>query len=124
MYFKFSNSNPFVDFARHLHRVATAACDEAQRIQLYRDLHRVAAPRLLENERFLNASPAFAARCEHWNQRTVESIKPMTNVRNPWLRLKREFEEAINVESETHRLVQCALAWFSVDAHKEDWIVK
>ena len=123
MYFKFSNANPFRDFVRHAHRIATATVEEAERHQLYRDLYRVANTRLVETERFLNASPAFAARCEHWNQRDVESIKPMRNVRNPWLRFKREFEVAINQPAtESHRQISVALSWFDYNMYKEDWI--
>jgi hypothetical protein len=124
MYFKFSSVNPFREFVRYAHRVATADATEDQRHKLYQDLWRVASTRLSETERLLNASPAFAERCAHWNQRDVASIRPMRNVRNPWLLFKREFESAVNKDSATtHREITIALAWLDYNMYKDDWIV-
>jgi hypothetical protein len=122
MYFKFSN-NPFRDFVYYAHRIATTSASSEEQLQLYRDLWRVAAPRLSETERLLNASPAFAQRCAHWNQRDVASIKPMRNESNPWLRFKREFEHALSQDMDCVNIkIQTALAWFERCEHRDDWI--
>jgi hypothetical protein len=96
MFFKFTNRNPFRDLLRNARRVATSELSEADKIQAYRDLHRLLSPRLLENERFLNAQPSFSKRAEHWNQRDITSIRPVRNERNPWLRFKRDFESVVD----------------------------
>jgi hypothetical protein len=124
MYFKFSNNNPFRDFVRYAHRIATQNVSKEEQLQLYRDLWRIAAPRLSETERLLNASPAFAQRCVHWNQRDITSIKPMRNESNPWLRFKREFELSLSQEIDCVTIkIQTALAWFERCEHRDDWIV-
>lgn len=124
MYFKFSKTNPYRDFVAYAHRIATARVDDASRNKLYNDLYRIASPRLLENERLLNSSPAFAQRCVHWNQRDLESIKPVRNESNPWLRFKREFEQAVQGdELLMNKTIQIALAWFAHNSYTEDWIV-
>lgn len=123
MYFKFSKTNPYREFVAYAHQIAVMQVDEDSRSKLYRDLYRIAAPKLMENERLLNSSPAFAQRCAHWNQREVESIKPVRNEANPWLRFKREFEKATQSDiNSMHKLVQTALAWFYYNPYKEDWI--
>ena len=122
MFFKFTNRNPFRDLLRNARRVATADLSDSDRLQAYRDLHRLISPRLLENERFLNSQAAFSKRAEHWNQRDITSIRPVNNSRNPWLRFKREFETAVSNEAVALRAIGVALAWFYADPHIDDWI--
>lgn len=122
MFFKFTNRNPFRDLLRNARRVATSELSDEDKIQAYRDLHRLISPRLLENERFLNSQTAFSKRAEHWNQRNVNSIKPVRNERNPWLRFKREFEQAISDDAVALRAISTGLAWFYNEQHADDWI--
>ena len=122
MFFKFTNRNPFRDLLRNARRVATSDLNDSDKIAAYRDLYRLLSPRLLENERFLNSQPAFSKRSEHWNQRDITSIRPVQNERNPWLRFKREFEQAVANDTIALRAISVALAWFYNELHAEDWI--
>jgi hypothetical protein len=122
MFFKFTNRNPFRDLLRNARRVATSELSDTDKIAAYRDLHRLIYPRLIENERFLNSQPAFSKRAEHWNQNTVSSIRPVRNERNPWLRFKLEFEQAITDETLALRAISTALAWFYNEQYADDWI--
>lgn len=117
------SKNPYRDFIYHVRRIHRAKLSESERAVEYHNLYRVIRKRLLENETLLNTSPAFAARCEHWNQRDVSSIKPVKSERNPWLSFKREFEQALNANYlDVGTRVSIALAWFSVHPYVEDWI--
>ena len=122
MFFKFTNRNPFRDLLRNARRVATSELNDSDKIAAYRDLYRLISPRLLENERFLNSQPAFSKRSEHWNQRDVPSIRPVRNERNPWLRFKLEFEQALPNDEIALRAISVALAWFYNEQHADDWI--
>jgi len=122
MFFKFANRNPFRDLLRNARRVATSELSDEDRLQAYRDLHRLISPRLIENERFLNSQPAFSKRAEHWNQREMGSIRPVRNERNPWLRFKREFEQALKDDTVALRAISVGLAWFYNEQHVDDWI--
>jgi hypothetical protein len=122
MFFKFTNRNPFRDLLRNARRVATSELTDSDKIAAYRDLHRLISPRLLENERFLNSQPAFSKRSEHWNQRDITSIRPVQNERNPWLRFKREFEQAVANDTIALRAISVALAWFYNENNNDDWI--
>ena len=79
-------------------------------------------PRLGEMTHLLNAEVAYAQRITHWNERDVAVLKPVTNARNPWLRFKREFVDAIDARNAS-RAVEVALAWFYQHPHRDDWIV-
>jgi hypothetical protein len=80
-------------------------------------------PKLHENELTLCTSPAFSKRCEHWNQRDVGSIKPVTSLRNPWLLFKREFEQALQQPQELQAtLMSKAIMWFYNRDHRDDWL--
>jgi hypothetical protein len=122
MFFKFTNRNPFRDLLRNARRVATSELSDHDKIQAYRDLHRLISPRLLENERFLNSQPSFSKRAEHWNQRDITSIRPVRNERNPWLRFKREFESVVDNDTTALRAISIALAWFYNENNNDDWI--
>ena len=123
MFFKFTNRNPFRDLVRNARRVATASIDDAEKVKAYNDLYRLISSRLSETERYLNSQTAFCKRAEHWNQRDVASIRAVTNLRNPWLSFKREFEQALKLEP--HAMLEStsrSLAWFYSGAHNDDWI--
>ena len=122
MFFKFTNRNSFCDLLRNARRVATADMSDVDKLQAYRDLHRLIHPRLLENERFLNAQPAFSKRCEHWNQRDVSSIRAVRNQRNPWLRFKQEFDQALTSPDSALRAISVSLGWFYNETYNDDWI--
>jgi hypothetical protein len=122
MFFKFTNRNPFRDLLRNARRVATSELNDSDKLQAYRDLHRLISPRLIENERFLNSQTAFSKRAEHWNQRDLHSISPVRNERNPWLRFKREFEQGLTDDTIALRAISTALAWFYNEPFLDDWI--
>lgn len=120
MFFKLTNRNPFRDLVRNARRIHQADMDDAQRIVEYVELHRLIASRLSETERYLNSQTAFCKRAEHWNARDISSIRAVTNLRNPWLCFKREFEQAVASSDAT--AVSRALAWFSVNPNIDDWV--
>jgi hypothetical protein len=123
MFFKLTNRNAYRDFVRNARRIALSSDSYQTKFDAYRQLYTLLAPRMVENERLLNSSPAFAQRCEHWNQRDVQSIRPVTNTRNPWLQFKREFEEAIkNGAYYGTDSISRSLGWFYNDMHRDDWI--
>lgn len=122
MFFKFTNRNPFRDLLRNARRVATASVSAEDKLHAYTELHRLIAPRLLENERYLNAQTAFCKRAEHWNQRDIASIRVVRNERNPWLRFKRQFETALANPETALRAIETELAWFSQETNIDDWI--
>jgi len=122
MFFKFTNRNPYRDLLRNARRVAVAEVSDDEKIAAYSELHRLIYPRLLENERYLNSQTAFSKRVEHWNQRDIAAIRPVRNERNPWLRFKREFEQALQNESTALRAISVALAWFYNETTNDDWI--
>lgn len=127
MFFKLTKSNPYRDFIRNARRIALSSASTQTKIQDYAQLYELLNPRMFENERLLNASPAFASRCEHWNQRDVSSIRPVRTVRNPWLAFKREFETALERSSTEGSASTCdaisrSLGWFYACDHRDDWI--
>lgn len=122
MFFKFTSRNPFRDLLRNARRIATAEMTDVDKLQAYNDLYRLMQPKLAENDRFLNAQTAFSKRCEHWNQRDISSIRPVKNMKNPWLRFKREFEQALTTPDVALRAISVSLAWFYHEAHNDDWI--
>lgn len=123
MFFKLSNINPYRDLVKYATKVAQLDTTDALRAKEYRTLYRLLKDRLKENEQYLNSSPAFSRRCEHWNSLDVSSIKPVSNLKNPWLSFKREFEKAINAsDSEVGILVSKEIAWFTASGYKEDWL--
>lgn len=123
MFFKLTNRNAYRDFVRNARRIATSNTSYQQKFQDYAELYKLLSPRLLENDRLLNSSPAFSQRCEHWNQRVMSSIRPVTNMRNPWLAFKREFEQALN-DGSYHGTdsISRSLGWFYATEHRDDWI--
>jgi hypothetical protein len=126
MSFKFTARNPYRDLLRNVRKIVVNNSSATEKYNQLKQLYSQLKPKLLENERYLNSQAAFAQRCVHWNQTDVTSIKPVSNLKNPWLRFKREFEQALHAEQSNEQklvYITTALAWFYVDDNKEDWIV-
>ena len=126
MRFKMTSKNPFRNFVTNLRRITISDLSETEKNTLYHDLWNELSSKLLENERYLNYSPAFSSRCEHWNylENNVDSIKPVSNLKNPYLRIKHEFVHAItNTSNELLvRAVSKSLMWFYITPHRDDWV--
>lgn len=120
MFFKLTSRNPFRDLVRNARRVALASLDDTEKLKAYSELHRLLSPRLSETERYLNSQTAFCKRAEHWNARDIASIRAVTNLRNPWLAFKREFEDAVSSSDVTS--VSRSLGWFYSNSNIDDWI--
>ena len=97
MRFKMASRNPFRDFVRNLRRISISDYTDEEKHNLFYELWNNLSPKLSETELYLNSSPAYSSRCEHWNYRelNIQSIVPVSNLKNPYLRLKREFETTI-----------------------------
>ena len=122
MYFKLTSKNGYRDLVRNARRISISQLSDSEKREAYQELYEVLKPRLGEMTHLLNAEAAYAQRITHWNQRDVAVLKPVTNVRNPWLRFKREFVDAIDARNAS-RAVEVALAWFYQHPHRDDWIV-
>ena len=120
MFFKLSSRNPFRDLLRNAKRVALMSLSDTDKMQAYAELQKLLSPRLSETERFLNNQTAFCKRAEHWNARDVYSIRAVTNLKNPWLAFKREFEQAI--KDKNPKAIETSLAWFYNNPHIDDWV--
>lgn len=119
MFFKLTK-NAFRDLLLNSKKIATMDLKEEEKLQNYNELYKLLKSKLVENERNLNSQTAFSKRAEHWNQRDLSSIRPVTNMKNPWLRFKREFEHALSLENTL--AISVSLAWILVDPYLEDWI--
>ena len=122
MYFKLVSKNGYRDLVRNARRISISELSDSEKREAYQELYEVLKPRLGEMTHLLNAEAAYAQRITHWNERDVAVLKPVTNVRNPWLRFKREFVDAIDARNAS-RAVEVALAWFYQHPHRDDWIV-
>ena len=123
MFFKLTSRNAYRDLVRNSRRICIADMSDQEKSAAFQELWQLLQGKLDETERSLNSQPAYAQRCEHWNQRDVRSIKPVKNEKNPWLRFKREFVDAMSQDVEFHaKRVSTALAWFYADPWKDDWI--
>ena len=122
MYFKLVSKNGYRDLVRNARRISISQLSDSEKREAYQELYEVLKPRLGEMTHLLNAEAAYAQRITHWNQRDVAVLKPVTNVRNPWLRFKREFVDAMDARNAS-RAVQIALAWFYQHPHRDDWVV-
>lgn len=128
MFFKLTAKNAYRDLVRNARRIVISDNSDKDKSEAFAELYSMLQPKLQENARSLNSQTAFSKRCEHWNERDVPSIKPVDNMKNPWLRFKREFENVLNNRnntsySEVVRSVSIALAWFYVTDYRDDWIV-
>ena len=122
MYFKLVSKNGYRDLVRNARRISISQLSDSEKREAYQELYEVLKPRLGEMTHLLNAEAAYAQRITHWNERDVAVLMPVTNVRNPWLRFKREFVDAIDARNAS-RAVEVALAWFYQHPHRDDWIV-
>ncbi len=126
MRFKMASRNPFRDFVRNLRRISISDHTDEEKDDLFHELWYNLSPKLSETELYLNSSPAYSSRCEHWNYRDldVQSIVPVSNLKNPYLRLKREFETAMANESNERFVtaVSKSLMWFYVQPYRDDWV--
>ena len=123
MFFKLTSRNAYRDLVRNSRRICIAAMSDEEKSSAFQELWQLLHQKLDETERSLNSQPAYAQRCEHWNQREIRSIKPVKNENNPWLRFKREFVDAMSQDVKFHaKRVSTALAWFYADPWKDDWI--
>ena len=126
MRFKMASKNPFRDFVRNLRRISISEHTDEEKDGLFHDLWEELSPKLSETELYLNSSPAYSSRCEHWNYREldIQSIIPVSNLKNPYLRLKREFETAMAYKSNSGFVtaVSKSLMWFYVTPYRDDWV--
>ena len=126
MRFKMASRNPFRDFVRNLRRISISKYTDEEKDDLFHELWYNLSPKLSETELYLNSSPAYSSRCEHWNYRDldVQSIVPVSTLKNPYLRLKREFETAMANESNERFVtaVSKSLMWFYVQPYRDDWV--
>ena len=126
MRFKMASRNPFRDFVRNLRRISISKYTDEEKHNLFYELWNNLSPKLSETELYLNSSPAYSSRCEHWNYRelNVQSIVPVSNLKNPYLRLKREFETAMADKSNERFVtaVSKSLMWFYVQPYRDDWV--
>ena len=123
MFFKLTARNAYRDLVRNARRVAVSQLSDSEKSVAFKELYTMLQPKLHENELTLCASPAFSKRCEHWNQRDVGSIKPVTSLRNPWLLFKREFEQALQQPQDLQAtLMSKAIMWFYNRDHRDDWL--
>ncbi len=126
MRFKMASRNPFRDFVRNLRRISISDHTDEEKNDLFHELWYNLSPKLSETELYLNSSPAYSSRCEHWNYRDldIKSIVPVSNLKNPYLRLKREFETAMAYESNERFVtaVSKSLMWFYVQPYRDDWV--
>ena len=122
MYFKLVSKNGYRDLVRNARRISISQRSDSEKREAYQELYEVLKPRLGEMTHLLNAEAAYAQRITHWNERDVAVLRPVTNVRNPWLRFKREFVDAIDARNAS-RAVEVALAWFYQHPHRDDWVV-
>ena len=126
MRFKMASRNPFRDFVRNLRRISISDYTVEEKHNLFHELWNNLSPKLSETELYLNSSPAYSSRCEHWNYRelNVQSIVPVSNLKNPYLRLKREFETAMANKSNERFVtaVSKSLMWFYVQPYRDDWV--
>ena len=126
MRFKMASRNPFRDFVRNLRRISISDHTDEEKHNLFYELWNNLSPKLSETELYLNSSPAYSSRCEHWNYRelNVQSIVPVSNLKNPYLRLKREFETAMANKSNERFVtaVSKSLMWFYVQPYRDDWV--
>ena len=123
MFFKLTSRNAYRDLVRNARRICIADIDEKEKSVAFQELYEVLKPKLDETTRSLNVQPAYAKRCEYWNQRDIANLKPVKNARNPWLCFKREFVEALSLSPELHaKRVSESLAWFYHAPYKDDWI--
>lgn len=121
MYFKLVSKNAYRDLVRNARRICISDISDSEKREAFSELYGVLKDSLDETTRSLNDQPAYARRCDHWNESTIAQFKPVKNVRNPWLRFKREFVNALDARSAS-RSVEISLAWLYHEPHRDDWV--
>lgn len=121
MYFKLTSKNAYRDLVRNARRISISEISESEKREAFQELYDTLRARLGETTRTLNSEAAYARRCTHWNHREIADVRPVKTLRNPWLRFKREFIDAIQSENPS-RSIQIALAWLYQDESRDDWI--
>jgi len=115
------SKNGYRDLVRNARRICVSQLSEEEKSAAFVELYGILKEKLFESTRSLNIEAAYADRCIHWNQNDLSQIKPMTNMRNPWLRFKREFEQCLDGKMPSKN-VEIALAWFYAAPYRDDWI--
>ena len=125
MKFKFVSRNAFRDLARNLRRIVISKANAEEKDEQFRRLYEQLKPQLRENTRLLNNQTAFSSSCQHWNQLDSRLYKPVKNAKNPWLTLKREFEQALKTTNneELGTRVSKSVAWFYNTPYLDYWVV-
>jgi len=124
MFFKLTSRNAYRDLVRNSRRICIADISDSEKSEAFQELYNILEAKLDETTRSLNLQPAYAKRCEHWNQRDISQIRAVKTDRNPWLCFKREFVEALSADSSVHaKRVSRALAWFYNSNYRDDWVV-
>ena len=121
MFFKLTSRNAYRDLVRNARRICVADMSEAEKSEAFQELYNMLQQKLDETTRSLNVQPAYAKRCDHWNQRDIAVMKPAKNEKNPWLRFKREFEQCLGGKMPSKN-IEIALAWFYAAPYRDDWI--
>lgn len=125
MYFKFTKRNPYRDLIRNAAKINKADITDNEKTEEYKSLYKLIKDRLLENELYLNNTPAFAKRCEYWGQTNdVSSIKPITSKTNPWLNFKQAYESIVASSLDVATDVNRELGWFYHNQHRDDWLAE
>lgn len=121
MHFKLNNRNPFRSLYTNALAIHCSGTTDAEKARLYAQLYALLKSKLVANERFLTTSPAFAPRCQHWNQQQLQSIRPVRSTRNPWLHFKEQFECALS-DSDSTTAISRELGWLTFTTHRDDWL--
>jgi len=121
MYFKLVSKNGYRDLVRNTRRICISQLSEEEKSAAFVELYGILKEKLFESTRSLNVEAAYADRCIHWNQNDLSQIKPVNNMRNPWLRFKREFEQCLDGGTPS-KSIEIALAWFYAAPYRDDWI--
>jgi len=126
MRFKMTSKNPFRNFIKNVRRITISNVSDEEKDDLYHQLWSQMSYKLSETELYLNSTPAYSLRCDHWNYRNhdIDSIVPVTNTKNPYLHFKHEFADAMAYTSNESfvRAVSKALMWFYITPYRDDWV--
>jgi hypothetical protein len=123
MYFKVNSKNPYKNLVKNLKKITTCNKSDYEKVNLYRSLY-VFLDKSLNNtsEQYLNNYTTY--NYPQWNELMDNKVKyTVTNINNPWLRLKNEFEEHLQDNpKDLVNSVSKSLSWFYNTPYLEDWI--
>ena len=126
MKFKFISRNAYRDLARNLRRIVVSTDTAEEKDAQFRRLHESLKINLQENNKWLNNQTAFFSALLSRNQLEKRQYKPVTNLKNPWLRFPSnvEFENAVNTlnNDDLGKSVSKSLAWFYHTPYLDWWI--